>query len=219
MKTIKAQGTETRTSSEIDLFDGIVASDEVKERISERVGDYLVEQILDSVGSQKSPVQGEGWAPLSKDYKEYKKEQGANPVANMELKGDMLNSLTFKPTDNGVEVGFFDEQAWKADGHNHFSAASERSFAPKRRFLPDEGQNFKADIQRGVDAIIAEEVVKDLDINKDDLKNIETKAEFFSVFGDMLPGYSKGAIVNAIIQNPTLMEDLKELGLLDYLDG
>lgn len=218
MKTIKAQGTETRTSSEIDLFDGIIASDEVKERIAERVGDYLVEQILDSVGSARSPVQGESFSPLSKDYKDYKKEQGANPVANMELKGDMLNSLTFKATDNGVEVGFFDDQAWKADGHNHFSEASVHAIAPKRRFLPDEGQNFKPEIQRGVDAIIAEEVVKDIELSREDLKNIETKAEFYAVFRELLPGYSNKKIVGAIIQNGALLADLEEFGLLDYLD-
>ena len=124
------------------------------EQIQSDVGDFLVEQILLSVGKGKSPVSGESFKSLSKDYKDKKIKLGASPIPNLELTGEMLNSLTYRTTSDGIEIGFFDDQAWKADGHLKFSG--EKNGTPKRRFLPDVGQSFKKDIDKEINKIIQE---------------------------------------------------------------
>lgn len=220
MKVVSAQGSKTKTSSEIDLFDGLVLSDEAKARASERIGEFLVEQVLSSVAEKKSPIQGEGWKQtLSKDYKAEKQSEGVTAEPNMELTGAMLDSLDYKTTDRGIEIGIFGSEAWKADGHNHFSAASAQATAPKRRFLPGEDQKFKADIERGVDEIIAEEIMKEESVKKSDLKDIESKAQFFAFFREKLPGYSNAEISKAILTNKKLFDIVSDLDLEEYLDG
>ncbi len=216
MKVIKSQGTKTRTSSEIDLFsDNPSISEDTKARVTDRVGMFLVEQILSSVATQQSPVEGEAWPTLSSEYRKYKKSQGATPVANMELTGDMLNSLTYRPTAKGVEVGVFGSEAPKADGHNKFSGLENNT--PQRRFLPGEGQEFRGGIQSEVDAIIAEEVLKDLELTPFELKSIDSSAELYEVFSEKLPGYSSAEIKDAILANPDLLDQLNEFDLLEYL--
>lgn len=216
MKVVRAQGSPTRTSTEIDLFtDNALMSDEAKARVVDRVGVFLVEQILGSVSGQESPVSGEKWPALSKDYKAFKKGEGAAPVANMELTGDMLNSLTFRPTNKGVEVGFFGDQADKADGHNKLSGRENNT--PKRRFLPSEGQSFKSDIQSGIDSIIAEEALKDAIIQPSELKSIGSSADLYEVFGSKMPGYTRSEIRSAILANQALIDELDAYDLLGYL--
>jgi hypothetical protein len=122
------------------------------------IGQYLVEQILSDVSSGKSPVKGEGWkSKLSPKYKKYKSTKSSSSVANMELTGDMLDALKFKVSGDTVEVGIFNyTQAQKADNHNKFSSASQKTNVPKRRFIPDEGQTFRRDIISEVERILEE---------------------------------------------------------------
>jgi hypothetical protein len=129
-----------------------------KESIKEDIAEYILNSILDSVADAKSPVSGEGWKKtLSKDYKQKKAEISGNTTANMELFGDMLDSLTYRISGNRIEVGFFDkEQAKKADGHGHNQIFGENKYLPRRRIIPDEDQTFKKDIISNVERIIAD---------------------------------------------------------------
>ena len=123
------------------------------------VGELLVEEILRAVGDGKSPVQGENWKRLSKEYADEFK--GGDRTPTMQLFGDLLDSLKAKPSSgNKIKIGHFrDEgQAPKADGHNQLSLeaqiwASTKEF-PKRRYIPNEGQKFKASIMREVKDIL-----------------------------------------------------------------
>jgi hypothetical protein len=142
IKVISNQGSPNKTTSTIEL--DVEAPPKVLAKIREEVGDFLVETILSDVADAKSPVAGESFPKLSKDYKKLKVSEGGSPVPNMELSGEMLDSLTHHGSGSTVEVGFFDEQAWKADGHLKFSG--EKNATPKRRFLPAEGQHFKSPI-------------------------------------------------------------------------
>lgn len=127
------------------------------ENIQEEVGNYIVEQILKDCSNQRSAVDGEKWAGLKKDspyYKEKKLTSGSSK-ANLELYGDMLDALEFKPTKNGIEIGIFDyEQAQKADNHNKFSPESKKTPLPKRQFIPHEDENFRRGIINEIKDII-----------------------------------------------------------------
>lgn len=123
------------------------------------VGDLLIEEILNAVGDGKSPVKGESWKPLKKEYADEFK--GGNRTPTMQLYGDLLDSL--EVIDYGrdaIKIGHFGEQAPKADGHNQLSleakiwAASKETPFPKRRYIPDSNQNFKPSIMREVNNIL-----------------------------------------------------------------
>lgn len=157
MRTIDNRGTPTRTTSTLDLFDGIDVPKKVARKINETVGEFLVEQITGRLQTTAtSPISGESFPALTKKYKAFKIEQGGNPIPDMLLTGDMLSSLDFRATDV-LEIGFFDKEAWKADGHNKFSG--KKNFTPQRRFLPAEGQKFKRDIVSGVKDLIVEGLI------------------------------------------------------------
>lgn len=101
-----------------------------------------------------SPVGNRG--QFKKLNKEYAKEQkGGNTTANLELDGDMLDALVSQNRRGSeIEFGIFkSKQVGKADGHNNFSGDSK---LPTRRFIPDEDENLKRDIEQKIKATIAE---------------------------------------------------------------
>lgn len=179
MKVIKSQGTKSRTTSLIDLFDGEEVSPSLRKEIHNEVGEFLVEQVLQSVAEAKSPVSGESFPALKADYKKKKVAEGGSGVANLELSGDLLDALDFKSTAEGLEIGFFNSQAWKADGHLKFSGAD--NGIPQRRFLPDEGQKFKRDIESQIEDIILDKIIGRAELNENDLKDVETKTDLYEV--------------------------------------
>lgn len=147
----------------LDLSDKLedLSSSERRDTL-ETVGQYLVEQILESVGRAKTTVAGGKYkATLSKEYLKVKEGLSSSSIPNMELSGDMLDALEYKITGDKVEVGIFDyDQAQKADNHNKFSSASTKTKVPQRQFIPNNknGERFRADIQREINQIIIEAV-------------------------------------------------------------
>jgi len=145
-----------KTTKLVDLDLPSDIPQDLADDIKADVGQYLVDAILDNVGSGKSPVAGYGaFAQLSKEYAE--SEKGGRRIPNLDLNGDMLNSLTYEVTPSGVEVGIFNrEQAAKSYGHN--TGFEGHPFldgvAPERRFIPDDSENFKREIQSGINRII-----------------------------------------------------------------
>ncbi len=121
------------------------------------MGNYLKEQILNDCSEEKSVVTGRKWKGLSKNYLNYKERVSSSDKANMELFGDMLDALEFKPTRDGIEIGIFDDkQAQKADNHNKFSSASTKTPLPKRQFIPNakENETFRSKVLEQVKEII-----------------------------------------------------------------
>lgn len=121
--------------------------------VKKEIGDLIINEILKSVEQGKSPVSGE--SKFKKLNKKYAKDQKhGNTTPNLELEGDLLDSLTFKNTKQGIEVGIFkSSEVPKADGHNNFSG---KSRLPKRRFIPGESQTFKRGIKSEINQIIQE---------------------------------------------------------------
>lgn len=122
--------------------------------IRQEVGDFVVESILSRVGGGRSPVRGEGkFKKLSKDYKSFKTGEGSGGDPNLELTGDMLDSLDFVVEGSKIRVGVSPSEAPKADNHNHFKEFGSPTL-PRRQFIPKEDQTFTKDIISGIRDII-----------------------------------------------------------------
>jgi hypothetical protein len=147
IRSKKVPISQEQVTKEINLQLPSSLPDSVKEDIKKEVGDFVVTSILDYVGQGKSPVTGRGFKQLSKEYAEDKK--GGRREPNLDLEGDMLNSLKAETTPNGIEVGIFDSsQAPKAYNHN------EGDTLPRRQFIPEAKQRFVGEIEKGINDIV-----------------------------------------------------------------
>jgi len=120
------------------------------------VADYLKVAILDKVSDGVSPVYGRGrFTGYSKEYKKYKSEFTSSSTVNLELTGSMLDSLKYEIDERSgtIEIGIWDTEAPKADGHNNHSGDSS---LPLRRFIPKESEKFDLEIQGEIDNILQE---------------------------------------------------------------
>jgi hypothetical protein len=154
--------------------------DEDIKAAKKEVGDYLIEEILRNVGDGKSPVRGENWSKLNKDYADEFK--GGNRTPTMQLYGDLLDSLranTENLAQDKIKVGHFSDsgQAPKADGHNQHSFeaklwASSKEF-PKRRYIPEADQNFNVKIMAGVKDILDGYRVRPEDLKAGRIDSVE----------------------------------------------
>ena len=123
--------------------------------ILQNVADYLKPAIENYCDDMNSPVSGHGrFKNLTKKYANEKADAGGIPIPNLLLDGDMRSALVAKPTRQGtVKVEVVGKESDKADGHcNH----SGNSRIPTRRFIPDEGEQFKRAILLDVKAIVQE---------------------------------------------------------------
>lgn len=132
----------------------------------------------------------------------------------MELEGDMLDSLKVKPTDEGVEIGFFNRESAKADGHNKFSGRTNKT--PRRRFLPAQGQSFTPDIRSEIKKIALDAIGDSKNFGKATFQDVTSKTGLFErlreVFG--VPPSQARSIVS---RNPKLQDILKGLNLIRFL--
>ena len=144
-----------------DLVDVSKLDTSQKSIIKKEIGEFIIDKILLDVAKAKSPVTGEGWDSLSKEYRKEKVKKGSSGRANLELSGDMLDALKMKEYNRGIEVGIFDyDQAQKSDNHNKFSAKSRRTGVPERQFIPRKGQMLKEKIMKDT-VKLAKNLVKD----------------------------------------------------------
>lgn len=213
IKVTDIEGTPTKTVSYIDLDLGSL-DEKTANQVKEDVGQFIVEQILLTVADAKSPIKGEKWPALNPQYKKIKERDGADPIANLELYGDMLNELTFESTDEGIAIGFFDtDQAWIADGHVKFSG--EENNTPQRRFLPDVGDEFIGSIQTGIERIIAD--AQTTLFSKQDFEDIKSATQLYDELRTVLGDLSDSELRLAAIRNGDLYDMLDELDLTEYL--
>jgi len=199
---------------ELDLSD-VPREDRVD--VKDQVGQFIIEQILKSVGSVESPIEGGKFKKtLSPDYRAKKKAEGYSPIPNLEVSGNMLSSLDFKNSSSGIKIGIFgdSENAGKADGHNNFSGESN---LPERVFLAKSGSTFKKDITDQINNIILDAVVASTTPKKSDFKDVETKKDLYEVLKDIMGDLSNTEIRAAVTRSEDLMDLLGDLDLLDLL--
>lgn len=120
----------------------------------DEVADFVKESMLSDIGKGKSPVDGEGSFPaLSDAYKKIKREKSSKVIPNLELNGDLLDSLDVRKKRKKLRVEVGADQDEKADGHCNFTG---RSKLPRRRFMPKaaDGQTFTGQIVSGIKKIL-----------------------------------------------------------------
>lgn len=123
----------------------------------EAVAEFVRDKVLQYVGDGESPVSGEGnFKRLKKNYKKIKEQVSGTDEPNLELYGDMLDSLTVRVNKNRLTLLVDDSsQKGKSEGHNQFTTSGPPGLV-KRRFIPDEDQKFKRDIEDGIVEILTE---------------------------------------------------------------
>lgn len=111
----------------------------------------------------RSPVKGEIFQKLDKEYADAQKQGDKTP--NLQFEGDMLGAIEYNiGSGDSVEWGYSakNPEAEKADGHNQFSAKSKKPIwangnpkLPKRRFIPDSNQDLKPSTMKLVNEAIS----------------------------------------------------------------
>lgn len=216
MKVTGKTVSKTETSVEIDLFEGRLLPKKVKERAIDEVGNYLVEQTIVNSSQGKSPVSGEGNYPaLSPIYKKKKVEEGGVPKPNLELEGAMYDETDFVATKDGLKIGVFGERAAAADGHNNLSGKSK---LPQRRFLPDEGQRYRKDIETEAQRIISDVIAEEMSFKAKDFKYVNTRKELYDKLEEIFGPLSRAEIQLAVYRNQELVDVLESLDILRLLN-
>lgn len=214
MKTLRAEATETKTASTLEFKEELKGlSKSEKSEVLDMIGELLVEQILDYVTSEKSPVTGRDFKALSREYALRKKEEVGNTRANLDLEGDLLSAVDFKIKGESIELGVFGSQAPKADGHNNISGKSK---LPTRRFIPDEGQTFAPEIRALVKETVESYIADNASLKTKDLKQIESKSDLYEYLKSELGDLPKARIKELVLQSE-LATQLDEFNLLDLL--
>lgn len=150
---------------------------------------------------------------MSKKYKAEKIKLGGKGEANLELYGDMLGALDYKQTDEGIELGFFGDQADKADGHLKFSGRDNNT--PQRRFLPGEGEHFKKSIETQVQRIISDKLVELIDPKE--FEGITSTQQLYDTLSNLFEDLTRSELKLLVSRNKELYDVLDELDLLDKL--
>lgn len=158
----------------------------------------------------------------------------------MELEGDMLDALDFKPTADGIKIGVFGSDAPKADGHNKLSGKTNNM--PQRRFLPGEGQQYKNSIDREIDKIITDKIATDekfiaeekkkeekkaeakqdevaqaVDFSQATFSAISSKADLSRTLNRLFPAFTRSEVVGIIGRNARLQRIFQNLNLIRFL--
>ena len=118
------------------------------------IADFVLEAVIDAVGDGNSPVAGGKWKKsLSPAYKKLKSKESGVSFANMELTGEMLDSLEVVNQGSKLRLRVKGEAAGRADGHNNHSGKSK---LPPREFIPKDKGTFKRQIIMDIRDIIEE---------------------------------------------------------------
>ena len=166
------------------------------------------------MASQRSPVTGERFAALSPDYRAKKTGSGLPGIANLEESGDMLDSLDYRITRDGIEFGVFGADAPKADGHNNLSG---ESLLPTRQFIPAEGEGFTSDIEKEVARIIADATAVSPDDAEDLLEVVDSSSSLYDVLRGAFNLESRAEIRSAVLRSTEWYETLIRTGLIKWL--
>lgn len=157
---------------------------------------------------------GESFERLSDAYKTKKTAQGLPGVPNLEESGDMLDSLDYRLTDNGIEFGVYGEAAPRADGHNNLSG---ESLLPTRQFIPGEGEGFTSDIEKEVARIIADATAVDPSEAEDLLEAVESPSQLYDVLAGAFNLSSRSEIRMAVLRSTAWYETLIKTGAMRWL--
>lgn len=120
----------------------------------EEVADFVKEQVLSRTGEGRTSVKGGRWVKgLTPEYLKKKSEESGVGFANLELSGDMLDSLDVKPEGKRVVIEVAEEERGKAEGHLTGLYGKHSDKRP-RQFMPVGDQELAPEIMNGVRRIL-----------------------------------------------------------------
>lgn len=123
----------------------------------EAAAELLKVEMLDYIGSGKSPVSGGKWVrSLTPAYAEQKAEDSSADFANLERTGDLLDSLTVEPKGQALVIDVGEDQYGKAEGHITGVYGEHSKRERPRQFMPQGEETFKRDIMRKLKEVLAE---------------------------------------------------------------
>lgn len=201
MKVTKTTVSNSEIASFIDLELPEMSSSQAQ-FIKDEVGELILDHILKRVGNAKNPFTGQSYPGLSKDYKKQKKEDGAPGIANLENTGNMLDSLSYSTTNEGIKIFIKGDTAPQADGHNNFSGDSR---LPERQFLPKEDESFPSQLLRDVQSIISENIVGESEIKRSDISLITSTVALNAFLRSRFPDLTVGQAKSSILSDPRLL--------------
>lgn len=133
---------------------GIKVRKEDRAQALEEVAEYVKEEILNRTGDGKTSVEGGRWVRgLTKGYAKVKAEESSADFANLELEGDMLDSLKTGVAGKKVFVEVGEDERGKAEGHLTGKYGKKSDIRP-RQFMPVGGQKLSRPIMDGVRKIL-----------------------------------------------------------------
>lgn len=216
MKVVGNIIADKELSALIDLKEELKGVPKSKQKeLLDDIGELLVEQTLKYVSETKSPVDGYGsFQALSKDYKDKKKEETGSTKPNLDLHGNMIDSVDFKIEDGRIRLGVFGSEAPKADGHNNLSGDSK---IPTRRFIPGKGEDFKSEIKALVEDTVRFYKADTAKISDKDLKDVQTKDDLYLLLSDKLGSYTRKELKEAVLSTIDIYDMLDDYDLTRLL--
>lgn len=109
-----------------------------RKRAAKIAGEEALKRIKEQVAKQKSPVTGNTFAKLNKNYAKYKKKIKGHSKADLSLTGDMLTELDMDFDQDSFTI-FIDDPDETQKAYNHNVGDTVK----KRPFIPDDSKNQK----------------------------------------------------------------------------
>jgi hypothetical protein len=124
----------------------------------EAVASYLQEELLNYIGDARSPVSGGVWKRnLTPDYAKEKAHESGAKFANLELSGEMLDSLSVEVRGSKVVIDLGKDQYGKAEGHitgQYGDGKMKKDY--RRQFIPQGDESLKRSITANIKRILRE---------------------------------------------------------------
>ncbi len=79
------------------------------------------------------------------------------------------------------------------------------------------GEEFTPEIQRGIEQIVADNLVGEVTFDTQDFNDVNSKSDLYSVLSDYFENLTRSEIRQAITSSPDLVAFLDDEGLLGFL--
>lgn len=133
---------------------GIKVPKDKREQALEEVATFVEESVLKNTGDGRTSVKGGKWVRgLTEEYAKKKGEESSADFANLELTGDMLDTLKTGVRGKKVFIEVDESERGKAEGHLT-GKYGKRSRIRPRQFMPVGGQELSPEIMNGVKRIL-----------------------------------------------------------------
>lgn len=128
-----------------------------KKAAMEAAAEYIKEAMLDYIGDGKTPVANGKWTrSLTKAYLARKGEESSVDFANLELSGDLLDSLMIEADGNQIIIDVPEEEKGKAEGHLTGLYGENAKKPRPRQFMPQPGEKFRKEILSNLKKLLSD---------------------------------------------------------------